>query len=301
MKISVVIPSFNAEPFIATAIESCLNQNLRPHEVIVVDDASSDRTVEIAKSYPAPVRVIRCEQNGGVSVARNRGAEEATGDWIALLDADDWFLPGRFEAQIRCVEQNPEAKVIYSGFRMRELDGRERDSVAFPLEKLRNMMRYRCAFHISTVIMKRDAFHAIDGFDTSLRRSEDYDFWLRLAAQFSMNAFASVPEILSVYRLTPGSKSLNTLPFRAARYAAIESSGLYGLSGIQRVLWRRKVRAFTDYDISIRLREDGSPRDLEFIFRSLLLWPFPSEAIPLRRYLIAAVMLKQHIEKYLRN
>lgn len=301
MKISVVIPSFNAESFIATAIESCLNQDPAPHEVIVVDDASSDRTVEIAKSYPPPVRVICCEQNGGVSVARNRGAEEATGDWIALLDADDWFLPGRFQAQIRCVKQNPEAKVIYSGFRMRELDGRERDSAAFPLDKLGPMMRYRCAFHISTVIMKRDAFRAIGGFDTSLRRSEDYDFWLRLADRFSMSAFASVPEILSVYRLTPGSKSLNTMPFREARYAAIESSGLYGLSGMQRALWRRKVRAFTDYDIAIRLREDGSARDLEFVLHSLLLWPLPSQAIPLKRYLIAAVMLKQHIERRLRK
>lgn len=297
MTISVVIPAYNAEPYIAEAIESCLQQTPPPLEVIVVDDASTDRTAGIAASYPSPVRLIRFESNQGVSRARNRGVEEASGDWIAFLDADDWFLPGKFAAQLCCAEQHPEAKLIYSGFRWRALNGTERDVAAFPLQRLASMMRYRCAFDICTVLVRRDALREIGGFDCSLKRSEDYELWLRFAARYSLNAFACVPEILEVYRLTPASKSLNALPYYEARKVALERSALYGLEGWRRKIWRRKLKAFTDFDVSLMLRESGSDRDLEFILRSLLLWPLPTEAIPVRRYLVAAVMLKQHIEK----
>lgn len=301
MKISVVIPAYNAEPYIAEAIESCLMQTPPPHELIVVDDGSNDRTAEIAASYPAPVRVIRLESNQGVSCARNRGVAEATGDWIALLDADDWFLPRKFEIQLQCAQQHPEAKLIYSGFRWRPFRGIERDIAAFPPNRLGTMMRYRCAFDVSTVTVRRDALQEIGGFDCMSRVSEDYDCWLRFAARHGMSSFACVPEILAVYRLTPGSISLNAIPYYEDRCIAIERSALHGLSGWQRKMWRRKLKAFTNFDVSLMLRESESQRDLEFILRSLFLWPLPTEAIPIRRYMVALVMLKQHFTGILRR
>lgn len=300
MKISVVIPAYNAESFIAAAIESCLKQNPGPHEVIVVDDASSDRTVEIAKSFPAPVRVIALDRNRGCSNARNLGAEAATGDWIASLDADDWFLPGKFEAQLRCMERNPDAKFIYSGFRNYGADG-SRDMPAFPVKKLNSMLRYCSPIATASILFRRDAFQALGGFDTTFRYAEDWDFILRFAARFSTEAFACAPEVLCVYRLHQASKSQNTMRVYEARKLIMNGLSLHGLSGLSRYLWRRKLNSFLHYDFSIMLRENGSPRDLEFVLRSLFLWPFPSEAIPFARYLVAAVMLKQHIEKGLRK
>jgi glycosyltransferase involved in cell wall biosynthesis len=116
MKISVIIPAWNAERYIAKAIESCLRQTFPPHEIVVVDDASTDSTAEVAESFPSPVQVIRLAENMGVSVARNRGVQASTGDWLAFLDADDWFLPEKLDAQRRCALEHEHAVLIYTGF-----------------------------------------------------------------------------------------------------------------------------------------------------------------------------------------
>src|ERR1035438_8408874 len=106
MRISVIIPAHNTEDYIGKAIESCLSQIYSPAEIIVVDDGSTDGTPAKAESFPSPVRVIRLPKNLGVSAARNRGAESARGDWLALVDSDDWVLPELFERQRRCALEN---------------------------------------------------------------------------------------------------------------------------------------------------------------------------------------------------
>jgi len=300
MKISVVIPAHNAELFIANAIDSCLHQTPQPHEVIVVDDGSTDRTVAIAESYSPSVHVIRLSRNEGCASARNRGIQEASGDWIAPLDADDWFLPGKFAAQARCLEQNPHAKFLYSGFRAIRED-HSSDVPAFPVNKLSSMLRYRSPFGVASVVFRRDASLLLGGFDTTLRHAEDWDFFLRFLERFSTAAFACTPEILSAYRIHPASKSHQTMPTYNARKHIMNGVSLHGLSGLKRPIWRRKLNSFLHFDFSIVMREENSPRDLEFVLRSLLLWPFPSEAIPLKRYLVAAVMMKQHLQKSLRK
>jgi succinoglycan biosynthesis protein ExoO len=101
--VSVVVPAFNAEPFIARAVRSALSQTLPPSEVIVVDDASSDRTCEVVKALTvrdARVRLIRLTQNGGPSVARNAAFAAARGNWIAFLDADDAYVPSRLQTLV---------------------------------------------------------------------------------------------------------------------------------------------------------------------------------------------------------
>lgn len=101
--VSVVIPAFNAEPFIARAVRSALNQTRPPREVIVVDDGSSDRTCEVVKALAgrdARIRLLQLAQNGGPSVARNRAFAAAQGDWIAVLDADDAYVPSRLQTLV---------------------------------------------------------------------------------------------------------------------------------------------------------------------------------------------------------
>src|SRR5215831_9228869 len=97
-EISVVIPAYNAEGCVGRAIESALSQTHRPIEVLVVDDGSLDGTSEVVASYPAPVRLLR-KANGGPASARNLAAREARGDWLALLDADDSWLPEKLERE----------------------------------------------------------------------------------------------------------------------------------------------------------------------------------------------------------
>lgn len=105
-KVSVIIPAYNTEAYIAKAIESALEQTLTDIEVIVVDDGSSDKTVEVLKSFTDQrLKVIVNQQNLGVSGARNRALRAAQGEWIAVLDSDDWYAPERLEKLVLLAEQ----------------------------------------------------------------------------------------------------------------------------------------------------------------------------------------------------
>lgn len=97
-EVSIIIPAYNTEAYIAKAIDSALSQTLTNIEVIVVDDASKDRTLEVIQSFTDPrLQVLQNHQNLGVSASRNRALKQARGEWIAVLDSDDWFVPNRLE------------------------------------------------------------------------------------------------------------------------------------------------------------------------------------------------------------
>jgi glycosyltransferase involved in cell wall biosynthesis len=295
MKISVIIPAYNAEQYIGKAIESCLSQTHAPYEIIVVDDASTDGTSAVAESFFPSVRVIRLAENMGVSVARNKGVQASTGDWVAFLDADDWFLPEKLELQQRCADENKDAVLIYSGFRILPVCGKESSGWFVPPAKLWPMLRYRCPIHLSSVILRRDAFDCVGGFDPLLRVNQDWELWLKLAARYSVKLFAAAPEQLVMYRRVAGSLSSNALRYFKAHSSLLESRCLCGTSGLSKCLWRQRIKAFFLYDTSLALREEGSPKDLFFILKSIALFPFIVRGMPMKRYIVAAVMLKQHV------
>ncbi len=293
MKISVIIPAYNAEPYIAQAIESCLQQTEPAEEIVVLDDGSTDRTAEVAERFSGRVRVVRLGKNSGLPTARNRAIEASTGDWLAFLDADDWFLPRKLELQRRCIQQNPNAVLVYSAFRLRFPDGSEQDGKFVPPSDLHWRLRYHCPFQPCTVMLRRDAFDTVGGFDPAYPRCEDWDLWLRIADRFSTDVFAAVPEPLAAYRQTPGSLSSSTVRMYKAKTAVIDSRSLYRTSGVSRFLLRRRIHAFNHYDAAVEFREHGSTGFLGFILTSLLLWPFPGRMMPLARYKTAAVMFMQ--------
>jgi glycosyltransferase involved in cell wall biosynthesis len=296
MKISVVIPAYNAEAYLAQAIESCLQQTRLPHEVIVADDGSTDRTAEIAEKFPPPVRLVRLPQNMGLSAARNRAVEASTGEWLAFLDADDWFLPNKLELQERCILENPNAVLVYSGCIVTNTDGSsQREGHFVRPNQLGWWLRYAAAFHVCSVLLRRDAFDEIGGFNSRYRAAEDWDMWLRIADRYSTAAFGAAPEPLVMYRQVAGSLSSNAMRMFNARYPIIESRCLYQTSGIGRQLLRRRVEAFVRFDTAIQLREEGSPGFLGFMLKSLALWPFPHKMLPLRRYKCAAAMMMQQL------
>ncbi len=293
MKISVIIPAYNAEKYISKAIESCLSQTYAPHEIIVIDDASTDSTAAIAGSFPPPVRVIRLVENMGVAVARNRGIQASTGDWIAFLDADDWFLPEKLELQRRCALENPHAVLIYAGWWVISVDGVKSLGRFTPPAALLPMLRYRCNLPLGTTMLRRDAFDSVGGFNPSLRRCQDWELWLRLAARYSVESFAAVPEPLAVYRRIAGSLSISAMPYFHQRAIIIKKgSCLFGTSGISRFLLHRKILAYNYFDTAESLREEGSLSYLPFMLMSFVLWPFPCFAMP-NRYKVAIRMTLQ--------
>ena len=143
--ISVVIPSYNSDSLLRETLDSVLAQSRPAHEIIVVDDGSSDDTADVVREYGEAVRYIR-QENQGQAIARNTGVEAATGDWIALLDSDDLFLPDRLRRAAEAIEANPSLMVVYSAFDYLYEDGTRRFFPAFAARELWPALRYRSRF-----------------------------------------------------------------------------------------------------------------------------------------------------------
>ena len=122
-RFSVIIPAYNSAPTLARAIDSVLAQTWPPHEIIVVDDASGDATGEVAARFGPRIRYLRREQNAGVSSARNYGVEQATGDWLAFLDADDWYFPDRLRLHAEWIAQDPTLDFLTGDYEYRDESG----------------------------------------------------------------------------------------------------------------------------------------------------------------------------------
>jgi glycosyltransferase involved in cell wall biosynthesis len=122
-RFSVVIPAYNAGQTLARALDSVLAQTWPAHEIIVVDDGSSDNTIEALAAYGDRVICSR-QKNAGPSAARNRGVEAASGDWIAFLDADDWYYPTRLESHANMITVDPDLDFLVAGFDYRDVAGK---------------------------------------------------------------------------------------------------------------------------------------------------------------------------------
>lgn len=181
--ISVVIPVYNGAKYIAQAVESVWAQDYAPLEVIVVDDGSTDETAAVLDSLEkqGPLRVIR-QSNSGRSAARNRGIRESSGEWIAFLDADDYWLPGKLNAQFSALEKG-QGDFAYSGTVVVDDDGRWiRERPVTPSSCLINELIWGNRFATPTVVVRKSLLQVTGAFDETLSVGEDWDLWLRLAA-----------------------------------------------------------------------------------------------------------------------
>jgi len=238
-RISVVVPAFNAEDTIRDAIASIEAQGVSPLQVIIVDDASGDRTRDVLADVTADrdgYRVIGRQSNGGPAAARNEGIEAARGEWLAFLDGDDAWLPNRLKMQLRLAHEHPDVTLWCGdvvGMRNAE-DGIQRtegggpqengriheptnqriDQSTNPLAAFRDIALEEFVNHnavaTSTVLVRRGAVEAVGGFDPQFVGPEDYDLWMRLAARYRL---CRVEAPLSQYRHVPGSLSMDDRRF----------------------------------------------------------------------------------------
>jgi len=181
--ISVIIPTYNRSWAIRDAIDSVLDQDFSDYELIVIDDGSTDNTMQILDRYREEI-VVLYQENKGVSAARNRGIAAASGQFIAFLDSDDIWLPKKLSIQVDFFKSNPDALIcqtgeiwIRNGVRVnpkhhhKKLSGR----IFEPSLSL-------CLVSPSAVMMKRHLFETAGLFDEDLPACEDYDLWLRIAS-----------------------------------------------------------------------------------------------------------------------
>jgi glycosyltransferase involved in cell wall biosynthesis len=196
--VSVVIPTHNRAALLPRAIRSALRQTVPPAEIIVVDDGSSDETVDVVAGYGAPVRLLS-QKHSGACAARNLGIQQAKGRWIAFLDSDDEWLPRKLERQAMALRSaGPSVACIFTAiFRIQTDSGHVR---MVPLSDMHPWEGSLCVSNVvgstSTVLARRDALLAVGGFDESLPASQDWDLWLRLAIKYEL---LGLPEPLVNY------------------------------------------------------------------------------------------------------
>lgn len=219
--VSVIIPVYKAEKYIAATVQSVLDQTYQNFEILIIDDGTPDRSIEICRQFNDPRIKISCYPNRGVAAARNHGVRAAQGEYIAFLDADDLWLPTKIAKHIAHLESSPEIGISYSYSTL--IDATDKPLGLYQLPPIHNITPVNFLLRDpigsgSNLIAKSAVLAAIkfplevNGvvtqcyFDEDPPLSEDTECWLRMSIKSDLR-FEGIPELLLQYRLHSGSFS----------------------------------------------------------------------------------------------
>ncbi len=217
--ISIVIPLYNKELSIGYTLQTVLTQTYQDFEIIIVNDGSTDHSVEeVAKVTDPRIRLIH-QSNAGVSAARNRGIEEAKGEYIAFLDADDEWKPDYLKTQYELTQKYPECSVFTCNYEFKDSQGKITPTIIrkLPFKDedgiLSNYFEVASCSHpplwTSAVIVKKSAIQSIGGFPVGIKSGEDLLTWARLACKYSI---AYTQKSQAIYNLGEGYNNKNLPP-----------------------------------------------------------------------------------------
>ncbi len=188
VRVSVIVPTFNRAGLLEQAIDSVLAQSFASFELIVVDDGSTDDTAVLLSAYAGRIRILR-QFNRGVSAARNLGMAAAAGELIALLDSDDYWLPGKLARQVAFFDAHPDEMIcqteeiwMRNGVRVNP-KRRHQKYGGMIFEKSLPL----CLISPSAVMLRKSLLDEVGGFDERLPACEDYDLWLRITWKFPVH------------------------------------------------------------------------------------------------------------------
>ncbi len=186
-KISVVIPVYNREKLVGRAIKSVLDQTFGDYEIIVIDDGSVDGTKKVVQRYKGRIKYIY-QENKGISTARNRGIQEASGEYIAFLDSDDTWAPEKLEIQLDLMQKNERLGLVCSRMVILNENG---DQCGMKPEKktgknFKELVEIGGDLPTSSVMTRRVCFEEVGMFDESLVMMEDFEMWVRIASQYDI-------------------------------------------------------------------------------------------------------------------
>ena len=202
-KISVIIPCYNDTDHIEKSIDSALNQSHKNLEVIVIDDGSNDNTKRILKSLEPKIDILLSQENKGPSAARNKGVESATGEYLLILDSDDYFEPDFCEKAVAIMEENPNVKIVtcYARWFIDETNFQIYKPKGGPVE---DFLISNSA--VGNSLIRRRDFLDCKGYDEDLKSGfEDWELFIRLLA--TGGKAQVIPEILFHYRKRENSRS----------------------------------------------------------------------------------------------
>lgn len=252
--VTVVVPAFNAAPFLGVTLEALLSQTTVPEQIIVVDDGSTDGTAALAEQMG--VRVIQQDQKGP-GAARNRGIEAADTEFIAFCDADDWYVPDKLERALGMLEKLGAACAATDAWVVRDdrVQGRKNEHRPVPGVLTLEFLLRGNPIVCSSVVARRDAVINAGSFNESpeLIATEDYDLWLRMAVN---EPIAYTPRPMTFYRVHAASLSANTRFLRGIEHILSRISEQHqGEAHFQNLIKRR--RADVRLDLAWDMMSDG--------------------------------------------
>jgi len=255
-RFAVIIPAFNAAATLRQAVDSVLAQTYAPREVIVIDDGSTDATVEVARSYGTRVTLIS-QGNSGVSEARNAGARAASAEWLCFLDADDWYYPERLAAYAAMIREVPELDFLTGDFDYVDAQGnhlrRSMESMPAGQAMLARAREGRVVMdgevlgdfvgaHFGdthTLTVPRATFLALGGYPTGFAVCEDVNFLIRLCARSRRVGVVCTPT--AAYRIH-GNSATRSDPLRAQQQTLLALKALVPQLKQSRPAIRRGLR-----------------------------------------------------------
>lgn len=256
-KVSVIMPVYNVERFVADAVSSVLAQSFEDFELLIVDDQSPDGSMDICKGFEDPrIRIIHHSRNKGLAGARNTGIRHARGEFLAFLDSDDSWHPDKLDRHLAHLDGRPEVGVSFS--RSEFIDEYGNAMGCYQMPRLRDIEPgyYLCRNPIgngSAPVIRRqvfmeiaysDDFHGLTGnwyFDERFRRSEDIECWIRIALTTQW-LIEGIPDPLTRYRLNAGGLSANLWKQLESWEQVIEKTRHYAPQFVAE--WERPARAY---------------------------------------------------------
>jgi len=241
--ISVIIPCYNHGAYLAQAIESILAQNHKSVEIIVVDDGSTDNTKKVAWGFEK-VRYVY-QANQGLSAARNTGITASTGNYIIFTDADDWFLPGALETNLKLLQQNPRAAFVSGGHIKVNARGETIEEVAETIEKdhYQHLLQGNYIGMHGTVMYRAWAFEKVR-YDTTLNACEDYDVYLKLAR---MHPVIHHTKIIAAYRIHDQNMSGNIPLMLETVLTVLQRQQPFLKNDVERACFARGQQVWKEY------------------------------------------------------
>jgi GT2 family glycosyltransferase len=299
--ISVVVPCHNAAPWIAGTLRSVFSQDWPKLEVLVVDDGSTDDSVALVQRAFPQVVVLR-QRKGGVAAARNAGIMAASGQWVAFVDADDVWLPGKLRAQMDLLAANPAAHMACAGWIVwpssdpepaaellaLALQPGEPAAADGPSGWIYPDLLLGCEVWTSTVVMHRDLLQELGGFGLALKIGEDYDLWLRASR---VTPILRVKRPMALYRQHPASLTRQPaiMNYEAAvveraiaRWGYASPDGRTARPSDVRKSLARTWRAFATASLAAGRRDDGlraAHNALQNDWRDLGAWKLTLKAL----------------------
>jgi glycosyltransferase involved in cell wall biosynthesis len=305
-KISVIIPVYNVEKYIAATINSVLSQTYESFDVIIIDDGSPDNSIEICQQFTDPrIKIIR-QQNRGLAGARNTGIRHAQGDYLAFLDADDIWLPEKLEKHVQHLENLPKVGISFS--RSAFIDEAGNHLNRYQMPKLKDIQPSDFLYcnqigNGSSGVFRKEVFEDISFinnycgeseicyFDTNFIHLEDIECFIRIAIQTSWE-IEGISETLTLYRVTP--KSLSTNFFKIIDYWEKFDEKIKGYAPELIDKWKHLVMAYRLRDLAREAvcRQAGSSavelinKALVFNWRIILMEPITTISTTLMSYLL---------------